>query len=587
VTGQLDQALAAAASLPGGRSRCVQEGYASLALLPLRRGLEVVGLLQLNARAPNRFDDQLIQFLEEVGAGLGLAVERRRAEEALRVSEERYRVLVETSPDGVALLDHRGNLLMANRRLALLLGVEDAVQLSGHPLTEFVAEEDRRRAEAALGGRLGDGAPDAPFRFRLGDEAFDGEIKAAVLDPDGGAAGAQVVVVRDVTEQRKLRARLAQADRMASVGMLAAGVAHEINNPLTYVLANLEGLAAELRVREAQRPAADGRDDLEALARDALDGAQRIRKIVRDLMVFSGTTSDRLEPVSLNQVIEGAINMSRGEVKYRARLVTELGATPPVQGNEGRLAQVFLNLLVNAAQAIPEGDAEHHRITVRTWAEPGAVLAEVTDTGAGIPADVLPRIYEPFFTTKSTGVGTGLGLAISRRIIEEAGGRITAESRPGEGARFLVRLPAAPAGPPVSPPPLDVASTVGGSRRGRVLIVDDEPLIRSSLARLLRREHDVVEAPGGRAAEAMLTSDESFDVILCDLIMPEMSGMELHTRLASTRPHLVDRMVFMSGGAFTERAAEFLHAAPRMVEKPVEVARLCNLVREMVDARTR
>jgi nitrogen-specific signal transduction histidine kinase len=393
-------------------------------------------------------------------------------------------------------------------------------------------------------------------------------------------------VIRDATEQNRLRARLAQADRMASVGMLAAGVAHEINNPLTYVLSNLEGLAADLPGLELLLPTTARPPELLARTREALDGARRISKIVRDLKVFSRTGSDRLEPVSLNKVIEGAINMTLGEVKYRAHLVTELGTLPPVRANEGRLAQVFLNLLVNAAQAIPEGDAEHNLITIRTWTEAGTVLAEVSDTGVGIPLENQARIFEPFFTTKSSSMGTGLGLAISRGIVEEAGGHISVESRPGQGTRFQVRLPAAPAEPGALIHPEAEPPSAGASRRGRVLVVDDEPLIRSSLVRLLHTEHDVVEAASGSAAEAILAADDGFDVILCDLIMPEMSGMELHQRLAVSRPHLLERMVFMSGGAFTERASEFLQASPtRLIEKPIEVQGLRQLVRRLVAAR--
>jgi PAS domain S-box-containing protein len=588
VTGSAGQAFDEASALPHLRARCVQGGFASLALLPLRSSQEMVGLLQLNARAPDRFDGPLVQFLEEICGSIGLAIERREAEAAMRASEERYRVLVETSPNGVAMTALDGTIIQANRRLAELFGVTSAAALEGQRLVDLVADEDRSRAVADLAGFVGRGRPgESQLRFRHGAAAFDGEVTASL---SGGADAAPVatlvVIIRDVTEQRRLQARLAQADRMTSVGMLAAGVVHEINNPLTFVLSNLESLSSDLPAIEAATPPAAGKLDLSDRAREALDGARRIREIVRDLRTFSRSSDGRLEPVSLNKVIEGAIHMTHGEVKYRARLTADLGTLPPVRANEGRLAQVFLNLLVNAAQAIPEGDAEHNQILVRTWAEAGTVLAEVRDTGAGIPAEILPRIFDPFFTTKPASIGTGLGLAITRGIVEEAGGRISVESRTGEGARFLVQLPADRSGPDASAPSLAVPPAATLTRRGRILVVDDEPLIRSSLVRLLRAEHDIVEAASGAAADAILASDQRFDVILCDLIMPEMSGMDLHARLASTRPHLVDRMVFMSGGAFTERAAEFLHgAAIRLLEKPIEVARLRELVRGLVAAR--
>jgi nitrogen-specific signal transduction histidine kinase len=395
-----------------------------------------------------------------------------------------------------------------------------------------------------------------------------------------------VVVIRDVTERRKLQARLAQSDRMASVGMLAAGVAHEINNPLTYVLFNLESLGADLPAVEAAIPRVKEPLELVERARDALDGARRIREIVRDLKVFSQVGDERLAPISINKVVESVLNMAHNEVRARARLVTEFGRLPSVLANEGRLAQVFLNLIVNAAQAISEGDVAHNRIFVRTWAESGLVLAEVRDTGPGIPEELQSRIFEPFFTTKPAGIGSGLGLAISRGIIEEAGGQISVESRPGEGARFLVRLPAAAEDRSAAAPLRAEVRSTARSRRGRVLVVDDEAMIRTTLIRLLQAEHDVVAAESGSAAERALAADAGFDVILCDLIMPEVSGMDLHDRLVAVRPELAERMVFMTGGAFTQRASAFFGSVPNLrIEKPFDSANLKELVRVLVAAR--
>ncbi|MBK9519140.1 MAG: response regulator [Anaeromyxobacter sp.] len=577
-----------ASALPHLRGRCALDGYQSLALLPLRSGPEVVGLLQLNARAPDRFDPALVQFLEEVAPSLGLAVERRRAEEALHASQERYRVLVETSPNGVALAGPDQAILMANGRLAGLLGLAGAEALEGRRLTDFVAEEDRARAAVELAQVVSaTGRGESVLRFRHGEAAFEGEVSsAATAGPDGERASL-VVVIRDVTERRRLQARLAQSDRMASVGMLAAGVAHEINNPLTYVLFNLESLAADLPAVEAALPPSAEPPELVQRAREALEGGRRIREIVRDLRVFSRAGDDRLAPVQVNRVIEGAVNMTHHEVKYRARLVLDLGALPPVRANEGRLAQVFLNLLVNAAQAIPEGDVERNRITIRTWSEGAAVLAEVRDTGAGIPPEHLARIFDPFFTTKPAGIGTGLGLAISRGIVEEAGGRITVESRPGEGARFLVQLPAiAEEVAPARAPPPGAALPPPAGRRGRVLVVDDEAIVRSAVVRLLRAEHDTAEAASGREAEALLFADDGYDVILSDLIMPEVSGMDLYQGLAASRPDLAARMVFMSGGAFTAQASLFLEQVANIrIDKPFDASNLRKLVRVLVAAR--
>jgi PAS domain S-box-containing protein len=576
------------ANLPFLRSRCTQSGFESMALLPLRSGRDVVGLLQLSAKAPNRFGPDLIQFLEEIAPSLGLAIDRRRLEEERRVTEERYRVLVETSPYGVGMAGLDGTILKANQQLAELLGEKEASAIEGLRYHEFVVDEDRGRAISDFASLLAKGVMrDRPYRFRRGSREFDGEISASVYTGADGAPGAVVAVIRDVTERLLLQARLAQSDRLASVGMLAAGVAHEVNNPLTYVLYNLESLVADLPSLEAAAPKGPEPLDLVKRAEEALVGIRRIRAIIRDLKVFSKAGADRVEPVALNKVIQGAINVAFNEVKYRARLDTDFGEVPPVLASEGRLAQVFLNLLVNAAQSIPDGDVDHNRIAVRTWADAGAVFAEVRDTGSGMSEEILRQLFVPFFTTKPAGIGSGLGLSISREIVETAGGRITVESSPGKGSRFLVRLPAMAAAKVAGDlRPREAPVPVVPPRRGRVLIVDDEPLVRGSVVRLLRLENDVVEAGSGYAAATILAADDRFDAILCDLIMPELSGMELHTRLAASRPDLASRMIFMTGGAFTERALAFLDAVPNeRLEKPFDSVGLRELIRAKVRVR--
>ncbi len=270
--------------------------------------------------------------------------------------------------------------------------------------------------------------------------------------------------------------QLAQSERLSSVGLLAAGVAHEIKNPLALVLTTVEWLAEGLppllahcrtlrgrleeelgsdRTNVLLQDMADLRDDellqdLAECAKNALDGVQRVRSIVRDLNTFSRADEDDLSQVWLSDVVERAVNLSYHETKYRARITRDLGQTPPVLAHEGRLAQVFLNLLVNAAHAIDEGDPTNNEILVRVWHDENKVFAEVKDTGKGIkPAD-LPYVFEPFFTTKNGKVGTGLGLYISNNIVASLGGRLDVESTPDHGTRFVLSLPAAE--PPGSRP---------------------------------------------------------------------------------------------------------------------------------------
>jgi signal transduction histidine kinase/ActR/RegA family two-component response regulator len=401
--------------------------------------------------------------------------------------------------------------------------------------------------------------------------------------------GRDLVVLRDVTEHKHVGARLALADRMASVGTLAAGVAHELNNPLAYVSANLSFLsdrvvrAGELLAGRRPEPEdADLAAQLGDAVRDARDGCDRMRMIVRDLKTFSRPDDDHTGPVDLGRVIDAAVNMAWNGIKHRAKLVKDVAGLPPVHGNESRLGQVFLNLLMNAAQSLPEGHADGNHIRVSGAVLPdGRVLVEVKDTGCGIPAEHLARIFDPFFTTKPPGVGTGLGLSICHSIVGAFGGEIQVQSEPGKGSTFRVVL--RPAGAARARPAGEVAGAPAA--RARILVVDDEAMVGSVLARTLRTEHDVQVVTSARAALDLLASGERYDLVLSDLLMPEMTGMDLHEAIEARDADLAQRMVFLTGGAFTPAAREFLVRKQVVcIEKPFEVTALrATLARKLAE----
>jgi CheY-like chemotaxis protein/two-component sensor histidine kinase len=330
-------------------------------------------------------------------------------------------------------------------------------------------------------------------------------------------------------------------------------------------------------------PAGERRDRLSARIRalreavsDADEAAERVRVIVRDLRVFSRSEEDRREPVDVQRVLESSLRMARNELRQRARVVRRFDPVPAVDGNEPRLGQVFLNLLVNAAQAIPEGQVERNEITVSTRLERGQVVVEVADTGEGIPPEVLPRIFDAFFTTKPIGVGTGLGLTICHRILASMNGGIEVESEVGRGTRFRVTLALAnleeeeevTAAPPAP----------GKDRRASVLIIEDEAPLGRLLERVLA-PHKVVVMTRAREALARIETREHFDIILCDLMMPEMTGMDFYQRLIGLRPEVAARVVFMTGGAFTAGAREFLERVPNLrLDKPINTALLRHIV---------
>jgi signal transduction histidine kinase len=385
-------------------------------------------------------------------------------------------------------------------------------------------------------------------------------------------------VARRSTERQDVESRLAFADRMASVGTLAAGVAHELNNPLMYVLSNLRLTREELDSGQDAEWTERAKQQLD----EAIQGAVRMQSIVRDLKTFSRADDERRSNVEVRRVLESSINICSNEIRHRAILERDLRETPPVEASESRLGQVFLNLLINAVQAMPERPVSANRITVRSYTDgEGFAVVEVVDNGTGIEPDRIQRIFEPFFTTKGISEGTGLGLSICRSILREIGGTIEAQSDLGHGATFVVRLPASKR---LQLPHVTQAPTaIKPAARACVIVVDDEPLVGRSIRRALR-EHDVQVFSSGREAIERLCSDEPVDLVFCDLMMPEVSGMEVFGRVCARRPEMASRFVFMTGGAFTPQAREFLKDTPMLcLEKPFEVRQIRDLVRERAE----
>jgi PAS domain S-box-containing protein len=371
---------------------------------------------------------------------------------------------------------------------------------------------------------------------------------------------------------RAAQERLVRAERLASIGTLAAGVAHELNNPLTFVLSNLEFVADVLRERTAGVDAGDACELLRAVD-DASEGAERMRAIVRDLRTLGRADDATEEPVEVRRVVEYAVHLASSEIRRRARLTWELGAVPPVRGNEGRLGQVLLNLLVNAAHAIPEGATERNEIRVATRVMPdGRVALEVRDTGAGIAPELHGRIFDPFFTTKPVGLGTGLGLWVCQNIVAAAGGAIEVESAPGRGTTFRVLLPAA--GP--------ARAATEDDPRPRVLVVDDEPLVAAAVRRHLAGRFAVDAASGREDALARLAGPRRYEAVVCDVAMPDGGGFALLDALREHAPELAGRVLFVTGGVPPE-ASELLARTnlPRL-EKPFDGEQLRDALREVL-----
>jgi PAS domain S-box-containing protein len=569
---------AAAAGPAAAVAACAADAACACVLV---RGRDApFGALATYSAAPRAFDPDDLGFLDAVASILGSAIARQDAERESAEGETLLRAVFDGTQDGIHVADDEGRILDANPAAAALLGVaRDA--LVGRGLPSFVRPAQHRQVAVAWERFLADGRQQGEIEVvvRGGARTLEYAAVAHILP------GRHLTVLRDVTEQRQLSARIALTEKMISVGTLAAGVAHELNNPLAYVAANLTYVADGLRDLAAGADAAL-LDEMDAAVREARGGAERMRIIIRDLLALSRSDESTRGPVDLTAVLESCLSMAHNEIRHRAVLVKELARVPPVVGNAPRLSQVFLNLLVNAAQSIPEGAAARNRVRVATRrARDGRVVVEVEDSGCGIAPEDLPRIFDPFFTTKPVGAGTGLGLSVTHHIVSSYGGEIEVESEPGRGTTFRVLLAAAadaderPASVPPRPP--------AGAQRARLLVVDDEPLVGVALRRALGTEHEVVVAASAPDALALVKGGDRFDLILSDLLMPDMTGMDLHAALEHDAPGLARHMLFLTGGAFTPAAHAFLEAhRDGCLEKPFEVAALRDLVRRrLAEAR--
>ncbi len=488
-------------------------------------------------------------------------------------SDSAWQALARSVIDVVMQIGPDGHIVYANRSIE---GIEPRRALGRDWATLFPAEHAsilRKKFDEIRRGR-----PATSVELVLTDELGETrwltiQLRAIEHPPKDGA----LALIRDITELRRSEAALRMADRLTSLGTMAAGVAHEINNPLASVIANLELAREDLRAL----PASDTNTRLTVALRDATDGARRIRSTVLDLKVFSHSEESVARPIDVARCVESCMRLAWNVTRHRARYVKDIPSSiAPVSGNEARIGQVFLNLLINAAQAIEPGRADQNEIRVSARNEGSMVIIEIADTGHGIPPEVLARLFTPFFTTKSVGEGTGLGLSICQRIVSDMGGRIEVTSEVGAGSKFTVRLPA------TSQPVLESmadhdSSSMPRVAGGRVMVIDDEPAVISVIERALPL-HKIVSFSGAEAALAELRqSPQPFPLILCDLMMPQLTGEEFLRTLRSELPAQAERVVLMTGGAVTVSSQLFLSSpGVRSIAKPFSVRALRQIIEE-------
>ncbi|HXB73677.1 MAG TPA: response regulator [Candidatus Acidoferrales bacterium] len=534
----------------------------------------------------------------ELQCTIEVSLFKHQMERRLRERERWFSTTLRSIADAVVTVDIGGKVTFMNPAAEALIGLRSADATGKHAreVLRLVDGPSVEAGETPLETALRMMQPievheAIMLNLATGAHRLIDDSAAPVID-DKLTLGA-VMVFRDVTEQRKLQKQLEFADRLTSLGTMAAGTAHELNNPLTVIMANaglvaeeMERHRAELKAGVSPQTAERRLDEVARALEDMQSSACRMERIVSDLQAFSRPAQETPGLVDLARCVERGVRFTAQEFRYRARLLTRFGHVPPVRADEARLGQVIINLLINAAQSIQAGCADANEVSVTTSTDDeGRAVTEVRDTGAGIPLDVLPRIFDPFFTTKEVGTGTGLGLSICHGIVSSFGGQITVDSQVGKGTTFRVLLPAA------------TIARAGAARsagktdrlRGRILVVDDEEQILRIIGRTLGMDgHEAVCIENAQEALALIERGERFDVIVCDLMMPNMTGMDLYEILLGQDPDLARRVVFISGGATSARAGDFLRSVLNpIISKPFTPKQLLEVIQQLLAAHQR
>lgn len=510
--------------------------------------------------------------------------DRKEAEIRLGRAEAHYRRLVESSPYGIYALDAGGRFIEFNPAAAAIVGRTPGEVLHKH-FEEFVAPEDLDYARKQ-------------FRRRISGDIVSEELEVHVLRPSGerrlvrinaspveDESGAISVhsVARDVTGERGREAQLRRAERLATVGTLVGGVAHELNNPLT-AITNF----AQLMLLDEHT--AGDRESLEIIRREA----DRAAQIIADLRLLAGQTQEKSggarRPVDVNDIVRHILKVRRYALEIHNIEIREALADglPVVSVVRGDIEQVVLNLVINAEHALLEREGSR-RIVLRTRASDSGIRLEIQDNGGGIRAEDLERIFDPFWTTKEPGIGTGLGLSLVHTIVAEHGGMIRADSVPGEGTTFTIELPRQPdpatgTDYPVRPERAERPMTREPERVLRLLIVDDEAAVRSSLARYLKRRGHHVEtaAEGGEALAHIEAADRdgvTYDMVLADLRMPGLGGDQLLARLRERGGGWERKLIFITGDAVSTDTARILSTAGvPVLLKPFELDEVAGMV---------
>ncbi|HEY6091763.1 MAG TPA: ATP-binding protein [Gemmatimonadales bacterium] len=548
---------------------------AAAAAVPLRSHGTVIGTLIITDPREGVFAPEDIRLLSTLATHAAVVIANARFFEMVRRAKEQWETAFDALSEGIAVVDEEGRVRRANRALASLLDMP-LQNVIGAPLDEALMGKPSPLPELLAATRRGERP--APIFVRSERNRRAVRVNAARI-PDATSEQSVVVMVEDVTEQQVLETQLVQSEKLAAVGQLVSGVAHELNNPLTSIAGLSEFLLEQKELGKKDR------GHLQVIQ----EQAERAGRIVRNLLTFArkGSGGSEHVPLDLNEVIRRTLALMAYDLKLKDVMVErELsGALPEVLGDRHGLQQVVLNLISNAAQAVAENPREKPRdITVSTWFD-GQVHLRVADSGPGIPAENAQSIFTPFFTTKEPGKGTGLGLSITYSIVESHGGQIVLEPRSARGgAAFRVDLPPAPAD--AVRPPAAAQTESGGSAAGvrrTILLVDSDPAVQRTIKALFARDGHAVEIAGDPQRALDLAQRGGFDLVITDAraMAPGKRGTLLAEELVTRLPALKERIIVATGDVRPSTEETLARLGVRYVRKPfnlrdlrVEAARL-------------
>jgi len=505
--------------------------------------------------------------------GIGRDItERKKAEEALRRSEQKYQELVEGASVGIGTADAHGLITFVNQTLRQALGYSEE-EIEGKPVMDFVHPDDRPRMTRGFIDVVRDGKTRDDFEFRAihkDGHAVHFQLGVTQLK-EGEQTTGTISVLTDVTERvraeeerKELEFKAQMASRLATVGEMAAGIAHEINNPLTGVIGYAQFLMQEELPDRVKK-------DVEMIN----EGAQRVAGIVKRLLAFARQTKPQRDFVNINDIISTTLDLRAYHLKTsNIKVTTQLDPDLPITvGDGGQLQQVFLNLIINAEAEMKAAHGKG-KLLIKTEKTKDNIRISFKDDGPGIARENLEKIFNPFFTTRQVGEGTGLGLSICYGIVVEHGGKIWAESKPGKGAIFIVELPIViePEQLPMAEAP---ASEMPKVATARMLVVDDEATVRDLLRRALEEEGHEVECVDNAEDALELVQKKRYRLILLDIKMPGMSGPELYQRMNKITKSLARRVVFVTGDVIGTGTQEFLKKTKaRYIAKPFDVVQM-------------